>query len=285
MTAARPSAGGLAGPLLLDGGLWTGLLARGLPVEVLPEEWVLARPDDVRAVHAAHARAGASVVLSATFNLATPRLAARVGPGRDEAIAEAAVLLARQGAPGARVAASLGATGAPDKAGGVIAARYRVAARAIARAGADLAWIETQTDLGEALAALAACREAGLEAVVTFAFREERGRLVGAEGVPAETWLSAAAALGAAAVGANCTAPGPAFTRLAFAAQALSVPFVAKPSPGPPGQVMEPRPFAATVAPAVQAGARLVGGCCGTSAEHLAALAPLLAQAGTVARG
>lgn len=285
MTACGSTGGGLVGPLLLDGGLWTGLLALGLPAEALPEEWVLARPDEVRAVHAAHARAGARVVLAATFNLATPRLAARVGAGRDEAIAEAAVRLAREGAPGARVAGSLGATGVPGATAETIAARYRVAAQAIAGAGGDLAWIETQTDLAEALAALAACREAGLEAVVTFAFREERGRLVGGDGVPAEAWLSAAAALGAAAVGANCTAPGPAFTRLAFAAQALSVPFVAKPSPGPPGQVMPPAPFAAAVSPAVQAGARLVGGCCGTSAEHLSALAPLLDQAGTVARG
>jgi len=261
---------------LLDGGLATGLHARGLPGEALPEEWVLSRPDDVAAVHAGHARAGAGVILAATFNLVTPRLAARVGAERDEEIASRAVAIARQAAPQAAVAGSLGATAVKGATPDLVATRYQVACRALARAGAALAWIETQTDLSEALAALGAARAAGLPAVVTFVFREERGRLVGAEGVPAEVWLSAAAALGAVAVGVNCTAPGPAMARLAFAVRALSVPFVAKPSPGPPGEVLAPDAFARAVAPVVEAGARLVGGCCGAGPEHLAALAPLL---------
>jgi 5-methyltetrahydrofolate--homocysteine methyltransferase len=266
---------------LLDGGLATGLRARGLPGEALPEEWVLSRPEEVSAVHAGHARAGAGVVLAATFNLFTPRLAARVGPDRDLEIARRAVSLAREAAPGAAVAGSLGATAARGATPDLIATRYRLACRALAGAGVDLAWIETQTDLAEALAALGAARAAGLPAVVTFAFAEEGGRLRGAEGAPAEAWISAAAALGAVAVGVNCIPPGPALARLAFAAGALSVPFVAKPTPGPPGAVLGPEPFARAVAPAVEAGARIVGGCCGAGPEHLAALAALLRAART----
>jgi 5-methyltetrahydrofolate--homocysteine methyltransferase len=261
---------------LLDGGLATGLYARGLPGEALPEEWVLARPDEVAQVHAGHARAGAGIVLAATFNLATPRLAARAGAGRDAEIAERAVAIARKAAPGAAVAGSLGPTSLPVAAADVVTARYEVACRALARAGADLAWIETQTDLREALAALGAARAAGLPAVVTFAFREERGRLVGAEGVPAEAWLSAAAALGAVAVGANCLLPGAALARLAFASSALSVPFVAKPSAGLPGALLAPDAFAREVTPVVEAGARLVGGCCGAGPEHLRAIGSLV---------
>jgi 5-methyltetrahydrofolate--homocysteine methyltransferase len=267
----------LAPGTLLDGGLATGLYARGMPGEVLPEQWVLTRPEDVAAVHAGHFRAGARVVLAATFNLVTPRLSARVGSGRDDLVAATAVGLARAAAPGARVAGSLGPTAVQGATPDLVAARYEVACQALVNAGADLAWIETQLDLREALAALGAARRAGLPAVVTFAFREEQGKLVGGEGVPAEAWLSAAAALGAEAVGVNCIAATPALARVAFAARALSVPFVAKPSPGPPGDVATPEAFARAVAPVVEAGARIVGGCCGAGPEHLAALARLLA--------
>ncbi len=78
----------------------------------------------------------------------------------------------------------------------------------------------------------------------------------------------------------NCGAPGPALAALAaWAHDAIAVPFAAKPSPGLPGEVLAPAAFAAAVRPAIQAGARLVGGCCGATAEHLAALAAELAGA------
>ncbi|WP_242344101.1 homocysteine S-methyltransferase family protein, partial [Anaeromyxobacter terrae] len=111
----RGGAGGRTptlGPgLLLDGALGTALIARGLPLEALPEEWLVTRPDAVREVHAEHAAAGAGLVLTCTFNLAAPRLAARVDPGRVEALAATAVRLAREAAPHARVAGALGPTG------------------------------------------------------------------------------------------------------------------------------------------------------------------------------
>jgi 5-methyltetrahydrofolate--homocysteine methyltransferase len=79
------------------------------------------------------------------------------------------------------------------------------------------------------------------------------------------------------AVGVNCVAAGPPLAALAAWARAtLPVPFIAKPSPGLPGAVLAPTPFAQAVAPARAAGARLVGGCCGATAEHLAALAAAL---------
>lgn len=272
-------------PLLLDGGMWTGLFSRGLPKEALPEEWVLERPHEVRSVHADHVRGGAELILTATFNLATPRLSARVGAGRDELIAKTAVHLAHEAAPQALVAGSLGGTGAPGVTLEVLEKRYRIATEALARSGAEMIWLETQTDLEEALAALAASLATGLPTVVTFAFREEAGRMVAGRGVPAEAWLSAAAARGASAVGVNCIPAGPALTRLAFAARALPVPFVAKPSPGTPGAEAAPASFAAAFGPSIEAGARVIGGCCGATGDHLAALAPLLAQVSGAARG
>ncbi|HSN89777.1 MAG TPA: homocysteine S-methyltransferase family protein, partial [Anaeromyxobacteraceae bacterium] len=100
----------LPSPLLLDGAMGTALIARGLPPGAFPEEWALERPEEVAAVHAAHAAAGAGLVLTCTFNAAAPRLEARLDPARIEAACAAAVRLARGAAPGALVAGALGPT-------------------------------------------------------------------------------------------------------------------------------------------------------------------------------
>jgi 5-methyltetrahydrofolate--homocysteine methyltransferase len=280
----------LRGPTLLDGAMGTALLARGLPPDALPEEWVLERPSDVAAVHAAHAAAGARVLLTCTFNAAAPRLEARLDPARIEAACGRAVSLARAcasaSARGMLVAGDLGPTGlarpgAPPPDPVHVQARYAWAAEALARAAVDLLWIESQWDLAEARAALAAAKAAGLPAAVTFGFREEAGRFVAGDGTPAEDCLAAVASDGAIGAGANCVAPGDALSRLAaWARGALAVPFVAKPSPGLPGAVLAPDAFVAALAPALAAGLRAVGACCGGTAEHVRALGEALAASG-----
>ncbi len=142
----------------------------------------------------------------------------------------------------------------------------------------DLLWIESQWDLGEARAALAAARRTGLPAVVTFAFEDAGGRFRAPRGPDAQDCLAAMAEEGALAAGVNCVPPGAALTALvAWAAERLPVPFVAKPSPGLPGAVMMPDAFEEALRPAFAAGLRIAGGCCGATAEHLRALAPLVA--------
>jgi 5-methyltetrahydrofolate--homocysteine methyltransferase len=269
---------------LLDGAMGTALLARGLPDGALPEEWVLSRPTEVAAVHAGHAAAGARVVLTNTFNAAAPRLEARLAPAEIETACRAAVRLARGAAPGAKVAGCLGPTGlaGPGRTppgDAALRARYDRPARALAAAGADLLWIETQWDLAEARAALAAARGAGLGAVITFALREVGGGLEAPDGTPAPALLAAAAAAGALATGVNCVAPGAALARLAaWARDGLPVPLVAKPSPGLPGAVAAPAAFADAVRPALRQGLAIVGGCCGATAAHLRALGDVLAS-------
>jgi 5-methyltetrahydrofolate--homocysteine methyltransferase len=182
------------------------------------------------------------------------------------------------------VAGAVGPTGlAPPLGPGAPAdgleVRYARPLQALAAVGVDLLWIESQHDLDEALAAVRVARRIGVPAVVTFALAEREGRLEPAPGshgggrAPALQWLRAAEAAGAVAVGVNCVFPGPALDALAAdAASALRVPFVAKPSAGLPGQVLSPDAFAAALRPAIAAGARLVGGCCGATGEHLHAL-------------
>lgn len=275
----------LAGPILLDGGMGTALLARGLPAGAFPEEWILSRPEEISAVHAEHAAAGARVLLTCTFSCASVRLASRVDPARVEALCGWAERLARTAALGGLVAGALGPCGLPppDTAAGRarVEARYARPIAALAAAGVDLLWIESQRDLGESLAALAAARRAGLPSVVTFAFVESEGRFRTPGGAPAEDCLGAAADAGAAAAGVNCVFAGAPLDALAaWAASRLAVPFVAKPSPGLPGEVLSPRAFAAALRPAIAAGAPLAGGCCGATGEHLRAVGEIVAASG-----
>jgi 5-methyltetrahydrofolate--homocysteine methyltransferase len=263
--------------LLLDGGMGTALLATGLPVGASPERWLLERPEAIAAVHAAHAAAGAEVVLTCTFNLAAPRLRQSGVASATDALAARAVALARSAAPSARVAGAVGPTGlAGHTSTAELRERYAEAFRGLAAAGADLLWAESLWDLAEAGAALAAARATGLPAVVTFTFRDGHEGLRAASGQAGEECLRTVASAGAAAVGVNCTLPGSAqalSVLVARCAGALGVPVVAKPSAGLPGAVIPPGAFADWAVELRAAGASWMGGCCGATAEHLAAVA------------
>jgi len=275
----------VAEPLLLDAAMGTALLAAGLPGDALPEEWLLSRPERIRAVHAGHASAGARLLLSCTFNLAGPRLEER-GLGREvAALATAAVGLARTAAPGVRVAGAVGPTalllpGARSRpAAAELRGWYEPSFRALAAAGADLLWAESHWDLEEARAALAAARATGLPAVATLTPSGPGRRLALPGGPDAAEAIRALAADGALAAGVNCLLPGADLTGLAAELGDLAVPLVVKPSAGLPGACLEPAPFARWVGGAARAGARWLGGCCGTGPAHLAALGEELGRA------
>jgi len=272
--------------LLLDGGMGAALLSAGLPAGSLPEEWVLSRPSAVAEVHRGHARAGARLLLTSTFNLAAPRLEEHGLAGQVEAIARAAVRLARGAGSGLRVAGAVGPTAlvSPGSASGLAGSElcgwFERPFRALAQAGADLLWTESHWDLAEARAALAAALATGLPAAVTLGPVTFGGALTLPGGPPLAEALLALAGDGAVAVGVNCSLPGMDLAgTLAEVASRLSIPLVVKPSAGLPGALLEPEPFAGWVAEAARAGARWVGGCCGAGAPHLAALAAALARA------
>lgn len=266
---------------LLDAAMGTALQRRGLPPGELPEAWILTRPEEVAAVHAAHAAAGAQVLLTCSFNATEPRLATRGLEEKLEALCGWAERLARSAAGGALVAGCVGPSGLAGAGSAASAAELREvfsrAFRALTAAGVDLLWTETHAHLAEARAALAAGRATGLAVAATMAFPERDGALAALDGTPAAECLRALAADGAAAVGVNCVLPTPALAVLVRAvAPDLGVPVVLKPNAGPPGALLPPQAFAAAIEPALRAGARLAGGCCGTTADHLRALGPLL---------
>ncbi len=270
----------LSASTLLDAAMGTALRARGLPAEALPEEWILARPQEIAAVHAAHAAAGARILLTCSFNCTPSRLDTRGLAHRLEALCGWSERLARSAGRAVLVAGCVGPTGLsrPGRIGPPVSElreQFTRPFRALRDAGVDLIWTETHYALDEARAALAEGLRTGLPVAATMAFTESSGRLVCPDGTPAEDCLRALAADGAAAVGANCVPPSPLLaTVVRGLSRDIDVPIAVKPNAG--HAAGGPEAFAAAIAIALRAGARLAGGCCGTTADHLRALRRLM---------
>jgi len=281
------------GPIVADGAMGTELLRAGEGGGERLESWVLdpERAPLVAAVHRAYRDAGARIVLANSFGANPIRLG--LPPDRAVEVARAAAALARDAVgPDTIVAGSVGPTGALLEPYGELspaAAReaFAVAIAGLAAGGADVIWIETMSDLDEARAALAAAADVapGLPAVVTLTF--ERGRTM--MGTRPEEAAAVLAELGVAAVGANC---GNGFEEVervlpGLVAGAPGLAIVAKANAGRPvidvdGGVVypgTPAEAAAHARRALSAGARIVGGCCGTTAAHVAAIAEALSAA------
>lgn len=284
--------------LLLDGGMGSMLLARGLAAGEAPERWTLERGAEIVAVHRAFVDAGSDAVQTNSFGAHPLRLAAAgISAGATE-VATVATALARQA--GARyVIGDIGPTGEylpPVGRGEAEEFRRGFAelGRAFAAAGVDALHVETMSDLAEAAIALAALRDAapGIPVCVSLTFERKPRGFFTVMGNRLEEALPALAAAGAAAVGANCTLTSSEFVALATAARSTySGPLLLQPNAGPPrladGQAMydqTPGEFADDLATAAAiagvGGPVAVGGCCGTDPRSIAALAAALARRG-----
>lgn len=246
-------------PLIADGALGTMLQTAGLPVGTPSDTWTLSHPDEVLAVHAAYVAAGSQIVLTNTLNAHPPALS----PEETAAVNHAAVTLARQS--GARwVAGSLGPGAEVSQ------------AQALAQAGVDLFWVETQMSLDAAMQTIVACQRASAAPIfVTFSFHREDD-LTQAGETAAEV-ARALAASGVAAVGLNCgLGLEGAHARLLEMAGACSLPLALKPNVGLPRQDGErwayrfaPQAWADAVGATLISQVRVVGGCCGTTPAHI----------------
>ena len=281
-------------PFPVDGAMGSALIALGLPAGMAPEAWLLTPQGAaaVGAVHAGHAAAGARIVLTATFGASPVRLADGPAAGRTADVCRAAVAIARAAVPpGVLVAGDLGPTGtllAPYGDLEPAAARHAFAeqAAALAEAGVDLLWVETMADLAEARAAVEGARAAAPGVLVVATLTFERGRTL--FGDRPEDAAAALAALGVAAVGANCGSGFEAVLDVlpGLAAGAPGLPLIAKanagrPVVGPDGSVAYPAtPADAAIYArrAAELGALIVGGCCGTTSAHVTAIAAALAR-------
>ncbi len=269
----------------LDGGMGTLLFERGLAAGERPEHWGLTHGEVIEDIHRAYFEAGANVVATNTFGASllhyseeelSSIISASVGYARRAAL--------RASAPGEKfVALDVGPSGrllAPlgdlrfEEAVSLFSATIRLGVEC----GVDLILIETMSDAYETKAALLAAREVcDLPVIVTNAYGADGKLLTGA--TPA-AMVALLEGLGADAVGANCS-EGPAGLRgvACELLAAASVPVVLKPNAGLPrmtegGTVydVEPCEFAEEVSSLVDLGVRVVGGCCGTTPAHIAAL-------------
>lgn len=281
-------------PVLFDGALGTELMARGLPRGGVPELWNVGRPEVVKEIHAAYFAAGADVVSTNSFGASSIRLAAHGLESRTREINFAAARLAREAAPaGGFVAGSVGPTGKFLKPQGpCLEAEFSDAfaeqARGLAAGGVDVFIVETQYDLREALAALRGIRSVSdLPVLVTMTFGSfPRGYFT----IMGDSAAKAAAELekgGAAAVGANCTL---ASDQMADCVRALRtgtvLPLVAQANAGQPvaspdgtiGYTQSLEDYVSYVPGIVEAGARFVGGCCGTTPSFIRAMARIVGK-------
>ncbi len=266
--------------VLLDGAMGTMLQAKGMPLGVLPETMNLLHPEWILDIHRQYIRAGAQVVYANTFG-ANPCKAEGCGYGCEELVA-AGVALAKEAAGGKALAAlDIGPLGQLLEPTGTLSFEdaYRAFVRVVRAgeaAGADLIAIETMTDLGETRAALLAAKEnTSLSVLCTMTF-EENGRTFTGCSVPAMALTLTG--LGADAIGINCSlGPRELLPLVEELRRWTRLPLVAKPNaglpePGSSRYDVSPEEFAAAMARLAELGVQVLGGCCGTTPDYIAAL-------------
>lgn len=264
--------------IFFDGGMGTQLQAAGLAPGEAPETWNLRRPDAVRRVHEGYLAAGCDVVTANTFGASRPRF------GEDTPrIVAAGVALAREACEAAGrglVALDIGPTGKLLSPMGELpfeeaVAIFRQAAEAGAQAGADLALIETMAAPYEMKAAVVGVKEGCDLPILATMTADGEGRLL--TGGTVEAMAVMLDGLGVAALGLNCGLGGeqmlPLLRRLR---RVTDKPILVQPNAGLPllreGRTLfpdAPETFAAHARALAQAGAWLLGGCCGTTPEHI----------------
>lgn len=286
------------GPVLVaDGAMGTMLQDAGLPIGGAPEAWLLENPEAVQGVHQAYLDAGADLILSCTFGgtrarLKQARLADRVAEVNRRAVEIARAAVAAAGRA-AYVGGDIGPLGEFLAPLGTLTYEQAVEifaeqASALVEAGVDVLYIETMADLTEALAALAGAQQAAQQApagrehipiFVTMSF-DSHGRTN--MGVRPEDAAEQLQARGATAFGANCGLTLE-MTEDAVAKMHETAPrayLIAKPNAGLPHMVGDEVIYDATAADMaayarrfVELGARVVGGCCGSTPAHIQAIA------------
>ena len=269
-------------PLLLDGAMGTVLQRRGLEPGGVPELLNLSAPDLISAIHREYLDAGSRVLYANTFGANAHKLR-RTGKSVREVIA-AGIAAAKRAVSDAgmenrvAVALDIGPLGELLEPLGTLSFEeayelFREMAESGADAGADLTVIETMTDLYEAKAALLAVKEhTDLPTFVTMSF-EETGRTF--TGCAAASMARTLEGLGADAIGLNCsTGPDRMSVIIREIAENTRLPVIAKPNAGMPDPIsgeydMGPEAFAAGILSCMDAGASIVGGCCGTDPAYI----------------
>jgi len=280
-------------PVIADGAMGSMLFLMGLDRTAALEWWNIAQPDKVASVHRAYIGAGAQIILTNTFGGTRTRLQMYRLEDRTAEINRAAARLASAEAEAApnpvAVAGDISSTGQLLEPLGPLsfdtaAASYEEQARALVEGGVTLLWIETMSDLEEVRAAIEGCRRAAPEmpVIATMTF-DSKGRTM--MGVKPEQALEALSRWGVAAVGANCgTGPDEIVEAIRkMQLKGTTLPLVAKANAGVPRMqshetiyAASPEDMAAYAVQAREAGAQIIGTCCGSTPVHILAITDAL---------
>jgi methionine synthase I (cobalamin-dependent)/5,10-methylenetetrahydrofolate reductase len=281
------------GPLLCDGAMGTLLYQRGVPFDQCFDALNLTQREMVLTVHLDYLRAGAEMIETNTFGANPVKLGAHGLADRVRDINWHGAKIAKEARDvfGQQVfiAGSVGPLGKPLAPFGRITpsearAAFRAQIDALVEGGVDVLILETFTDLAELLEAVRAAREAcDLPLVAQMSFTEDGRTQYGH--APAEV-VEALEAAGVDVVGANCSVgPVPMLEVVQQMAAAAHVPVSAQPNAGFPTFVegrylypSSPAHMATYARKMVEAGAGIVGGCCGTTPEHIAAIGRAIAD-------
>jgi 5-methyltetrahydrofolate--homocysteine methyltransferase len=286
---------GTGATVVADGAMGTMLMQNGLEFGDPPEVWNLEHPEIIRRVQRGYLDAGSQIILTNTFGGNRLRLELHGREDRVDQLNRTAAVLARVEAdaadhpaivagdigPSGQIMAAIGGTLTPELAREVFAEQ----ARGLAAAGVDVMWVETMSDLSEAVAAIQGARDAAPDTpvIATMSF-DTRGHTM--MGVSPEQAAEALLQAGAAAVGGNCgNGPDeliPVLERMRAAFPDATL--VAKANVGQPTLVgmtvayeTTPEMMADFARRFREAGANVVGACCGSTPPHLRAMAEAVA--------
>lgn len=272
-------------PIFLDGATGSNLQKKGMPTGVCPEQWILENREIMISLQRAFLDAGTNIVYAPTFTANRIKLQEYGLENRIRQMNLDLVALSREAVGGkAYVAGDLTMTGEQLAPMGQLDFEelidvYKEQIGYLTEAGVDLLVVETMMSLQETRAALIAAKETcDLPVMATMTFESDGRTLYGTDAVTAAVVLES---LGADAVGTNCsTGPDKMADVIRQMASVTSVPIIAKPNAGLPSldgdgntvYDMEADVFGECMKALVEAGASIVGGCCGTTPEHIRAL-------------
>ncbi|MGC9975922.1 MAG: homocysteine S-methyltransferase family protein [Syntrophales bacterium] len=269
--------------LILDGATGTELQKRGMPSGICPEVWCLENPAAIQDIHRAYQKAGSDIIYTCAFGANRLKLGQYGFTNVKEINKQLVVLARRTLGNGALIAGDISSTGHFVEPFGDLVFEeaveiFKEQIRGLLEGGVDLLVIETMMDIQEARAALIAVKEITDHFVMVTMTYEMNGYTLG--GTDPVAALITLQSLGADAVGCNCSTGPEAMLKLIAAMKPYAtVPLVAKPNAGMPRLAgnetlydMGSQEFASWGKELAAAGVNLIGGCCGTTPEHIAAL-------------
>ena len=271
-------------PLILDGATGSNLMLAGMPRGCCAEQWILEHPEPLVQLQRSYANAGSDIIYAPTFQ-AQPIALEKVGLEKQtESVNAALVALSRSASPGKLIAGDLTTLAAFTESWNpenfdLLVENYRRQIRGLVDGGADLLVAETLMYPQEAEAILTAAELENAGACM-YSFTMQAGGIL-FSGMDAGPVLRELEQAGAAAVGFNCVAADMMTPYLVSKLRRdVKGPLLCKPNAGNPvigddgiaRYDMQPEAFADTVKECVQMGARLVGGCCGTTPQHIQAV-------------